>query len=637
MTEEKASTPPLRWSEVLDHARACVDSLTQRDVIAENLLWGLRDAATKPFSRPAVLQQWIDYATGPGSTLSDDQKAFWQDTPIRMGGSARSHPPRLKDLFIPGKHMTIGEWVAADMGPLFVDINDQRFTDTWFQQLEERAGDRLVVVTEENMDSKLAAGAIVVWHDRSGSTSSGPLPTVVTATRTLGGLSVVRTDTASMWRSTGDDQTQPTRRERSSARKRRAATGHASDHAEPATQPAEVHVLDWPHFLREARRDSLRVHRALRKHGSWGYARDGGSAVQSRTAIADLEDLLSHELPAQRALRPEPAVFDRWVGLLARVPRTGLSRRRRRFWSTSILRVGSAPDYAATRVTIPPPSARDIAILPLTGTYSFSVTAGVLFTAVCVVLAAIIGRQALSASGVGTPVFMWLSLAVAIIVIAQGRNVYRTRVINGIRRKLPPLPGGEPQPGSTAAETANSTRNKQGPEAPTARSLWEKSLAQHNQLRSDYGSYETDPNEFFRMPILADITHPTVIAFHEAFAAADALRLDDHIPTDLNYVRTFADRVTVAGGAWKAAVSLARSVGDSPFNTRQQGLLRKAQRALALALDDTAPSSERTAAYSRVLECLERAEVTPPPSITVSVRRQLVHEFRLQIRDHPAT
>jgi len=154
-------------------------------------------------------------------------------------------------------------------------------------------------------------------------------------------------------------------------------------------------------------------------------------------------------------------------------------------------------------------------------------------------------------------------------------------------------------------------------------SLWKRSMGRLNTVRVEYAAYETDSTQFFFRPLLSDVNHPAVQAFHDAFASADALRIDDHVPTDAALVRDFADRVTAAERAWRKADALAREAGTTPFTAEQQDLLRTAQRAIDLALDVNASASERAAAYSRVLALFEKAKITPPDSIGTALRRQI--------------
>lgn len=222
------------------------------------------------------------------------------------------------------------------------------------------------------------------------------------------------------------------------------------------------------------------------------------------------------------------------------------------------------------------------------------------------------------------------------------------------------IPGGimqllSPDPGTSRGETIGALigvivgaavlwalyfrdRNKQQQSATTAvnqpsttadvadasiQSLWTRSMDRLNAVRVEYAAYETDPTQFFFRPLLSDVNHPAVQAFHDAFASADALRIDDHVPTDATLVRDFADRVTAAERAWRKADALAREAGTSPFTADQQDLLRTAQRDIDLALDVNASANERAAAYSRVLALFEKAKITPPDSIGTALRREI--------------
>ncbi|MFW0793174.1 hypothetical protein AAFP30_05130 [Gordonia sp. CPCC 205515] len=162
----------------------------------------------------------------------------------------------------------------------------------------------------------------------------------------------------------------------------------------------------------------------------------------------------------------------------------------------------------------------------------------------------------------------------------------------------------------------------------TLQRLWIRALTDHNSVRSEYAAYTADPTQFFFRPLLSDLGHPAVEAFHDAFAAAETLRIDDHVPDDMTLVREFADRVTAAKRAWRTADALARKSGDSPFTTEQQQLLRRAQKSINLALDDHTSANERAAAYSRVLELFDKTRIDPPDSIAIALRGQIDRAVR---------
>lgn len=180
-----------------------------------------------------------------------------------------------------------------------------------------------------------------------------------------------------------------------------------------------------------------------------------------------------------------------------------------------------------------------------------------------------------------------------------------------------------------SAETAR------GGSTPGIAALWEQSLTRLNQVRGEYAAFETDPTQFFARPLLADLTHPAVQQFHDAFAAADSLRIDGQVPSDPILVRDFADRVTNAERAWRTADTLARQAGTSPFTTEQQALLRTAEKAITLALDVHASPHERAAAYSRVLHLFASAHITPPDSVVTVLRHEIEAVTRQSLPTRP--
>lgn len=314
-----------------------------------------------------------------------------------------------------------------------------------------------------------------------------------------------------------------------------------------------------------------------------------------------------------------------WLALLARLPTTepsaywpsvGLSRARLRWWSQVVL-VDADGHQLTDPVTIPRPLPGRMHMGPVT-VYDTAAVAALPGSACAVGIAQLDHWLPAPVAGLYLPALLLLLWMAA----GQYYGAHRVKQNRETLRLAPALPAitgsvdGSPAQAKPAAEHAAET-------SPTAARLWGQALRQHNTVREEFAAYETDPTQYFYRPLLADHSHPAIQAFYEALAAADALRLDDHTPDDLTYVRDYADRVASAARAWTTADTLARSTGDSEFTAEQRKLMRTAQRLVNLALDDSASHNERTTAYERVLDLFTNAGLTPSKSIASALQHQI--------------
>ncbi|GAC62906.1 hypothetical protein GSI01S_49_00030 [Gordonia sihwensis NBRC 108236] len=195
---------------------------------------------------------------------------------------------------------------------------------------------------------------------------------------------------------------------------------------------------------------------------------------------------------------------------------------------------------------------------------------------------------------------------------------------------------GEVRPQPPAADVAAAPPSGRiGNDAQLRSALWIDAVRRLNTVREEFAAYETDATAFFHRPLLADRTHPLVQAFYTAFAHADALRVDGTVPDELGFVRDFADRAVAAETAWRAAYAAASASGDSGLSAEQRTLLRCAESAIKVALDDRSPPNERATAYRRVTELFGKAHIDVPASIATELRHQIESATRKTLPDRP--
>lgn len=139
---------------------------------------------------------------------------------------------------------------------------------------------------------------------------------------------------------------------------------------------------------------------------------------------------------------------------------------------------------------------------------------------------------------------------------------------------------------------------------------WSDAFAMWAQVKSDYTTYETDPQRVLSFPLIADVTEPETAAFHRAFDKAHSLARGT-MPDNEADIEAFATAVDEARIALRAAIAHATKIGTTHLTTDQRDKLRRAQRALATALDENAPAGERQNALDRVATLIEGIVLMP--------------------------
>lgn len=398
----------------------------------------------------------------------------------------------------------------------------------------------------------------------------------------------------------------------------------------PRTEEQRI-VLSPDVFGRECGRDLNRVKRSLCSspfgvHERGDHWEGLGDPQAARAFLDDVAVDVARGTVTAETVRV-------WLGILGRFPHYALERRRRDWWSLVVVEFDEGSTVGP--VQIAPPRTSAVAIdgglavpVPVlfAGFGSFVVAAGMV--------------RAVRQVGIEVAPNLSFNVLVLAVVLTMLVAVLRCRTRNRghdeIRSAAPDLVLHPPYAQSLRSSRLYASGQAPGARGSTATSepdddicaLWAATIQRHNELRHRFGRYETDPREFFHRPLLADRTHPAVQRFYTAFAAADALRLDDHVPTRWEYVEDFANKVATAINAWEQAYTLAGEVGDQSLTQEQRNLLRKASSLIATALDDQAAASERTTAYERVLKLFGRAQIRPPRSVTDSLRREVERAVR---------
>ncbi|MDN5757933.1 MAG: hypothetical protein L0H59_05285 [Tomitella sp.] len=298
-----------------------------------------------------------------------------------------------------------------------------------------------------------------------------------------------------------------------------------------------------------------------------------------------------------------PVVVDQWLRLLAHHPEA-LPSSRGQWWSRVVL--ADADGRALTDpIRIGPrlPLRVDASAMRGRNAAPVFIPTGVMIPATLAGLGGWFISQIVPVSSV---VMLWIAAGCMAIAATAGYLV----TIRKDRRIIADRPDIAPQDSVAAGDTRTE--------------LWQQARARFDAVRSEYIEFETDPTGFFFRPLLADVTHPAVQEFHDAFAAAQSLYVDDERPPDdTQWVRQFAARAAAAESAWQAADELARATGTARLSPEQQQLMRRAASLVNLALDESASSTERAVAYRQVTDMFANAHIPTPESIGNGLRGRL--------------
>lgn len=197
----------------------------------------------------------------------------------------------------------------------------------------------------------------------------------------------------------------------------------------------------------------------------------------------------------------------------------------------------------------------------------------------------------------------------------------------------------DPLTRNTVAESSRMARRPTQPAAPapaTPTVTVKEAVALLGSVKSAYAAYEVDARKLLTYPALIDPQDPTSAAWFEAFALGCALEPEDPQRCPPDHAARFVIATLTAENAWEAAEANARAVALDHLDAGQRNRIRRARRALDLALDPGAPAGERDAALAATLELLQGI-LTLPVTTTRSLRQAIVQgSERAQLdRDRP--
>lgn len=176
----------------------------------------------------------------------------------------------------------------------------------------------------------------------------------------------------------------------------------------------------------------------------------------------------------------------------------------------------------------------------------------------------------------------------------------------------------------TVAESPHADRPTTTRVAATTVTTLDEAVALLGSVKSAYAGYELDARKLLAYPALIDPQDSISVTWYEAFGQACALEPEDSKRCPTDHADRFVTAVLVAEKTWEAAEANARAVALDHLDAEQRNRIRRARRALDLALDPATPAGEREAALATTLDLIQGIVVLPPATSS-SLRQAIAH------------
>ncbi|MCF8572067.1 hypothetical protein L5G32_17505 [Gordonia sp. HY002] len=144
--------------------------------------------------------------------------------------------------------------------------------------------------------------------------------------------------------------------------------------------------------------------------------------------------------------------------------------------------------------------------------------------------------------------------------------------------------------------------------------------AEHERTDETWFAYETDLATLLDYPMLVDLREPLTETFHRDRSRAELLRPAPD-STDQGAVRSYRDAVHAYSTSLAVAEQEAKRRRRNDFSPVEQERLARAQRLLALAMNDAASGEERRQAYARARSELDGLIALPTAGAAALERR----------------
>jgi hypothetical protein len=174
----------------------------------------------------------------------------------------------------------------------------------------------------------------------------------------------------------------------------------------------------------------------------------------------------------------------------------------------------------------------------------------------------------------------------------------------------------------TVAESSRATRPPATAFLAPPTATLAQAMALLGSVKTAYAAYELDARMLLAYPALIDPQDPISASWFESFQRACALEPEDVRRCPPEHQERFIAAVLVAEKAWETAEANARAVALDHLDADQRNRIRRARRALDLAMDPATPAGEREAALSTVLDLIHG--IVTLPKTTKSTLRQAI-------------
>ncbi len=154
----------------------------------------------------------------------------------------------------------------------------------------------------------------------------------------------------------------------------------------------------------------------------------------------------------------------------------------------------------------------------------------------------------------------------------------------------------------------------------------------HQEVREAFTAFCFDPHAVLARPLLNDVSDDLTAAFYAAQEAADEAETALQARPGQATAQAYQRAVEVLATAWDRADIHARECGVSYLSITEQSDVRRARRALDLALNPNTPAGERDAAYRVVMSLLAGLVKVPAPALSRMVG-QIDSVCRQQLTD----
>lgn len=190
-----------------------------------------------------------------------------------------------------------------------------------------------------------------------------------------------------------------------------------------------------------------------------------------------------------------------------------------------------------------------------------------------------------------------------------------------------PAPPGEHAPETESTEAENATESTDSHISLTdisASSRWNSYISRINTLKVEYLEAEMSGETWLYRPLLLDVENEHTSQFHVRFSLATDV-LEGPMPDTLEGLDHAGSVLHAAEQAWRTAYRNAEYTGVPELDAAQRSTLRRAKRALAVALDERSPLPERLHSLKTARDLTQQIFEVLAPRQAPAISRSFKH------------